>query len=286
LGITVVDLRYGTGVLSLDYDQRLVGNPRTGNVHDGAITTLLDTVSGLVVMAAVPDDVGVATLDLRIDYLRPATPERPMFGRATCYRRTQNVAFVRGSADHGDAADPIATCAGTFMLGAGGYAAAEAASVHSGGEPARAPAGAVPSAAPETAEPGPAGDVPAVNRRIPYAATLGLETLPGSNGLVAVLRHRDTNIGNSVIRSVHGGVVGALLEHAAILHLLAEAEAETIPKTINVSIDYLRPCLEGDTFARGTVIKQGRRIANVRVEAWQDDPARPVAAAHAHFLLI
>jgi acyl-coenzyme A thioesterase PaaI-like protein len=58
-----------------------------------------------------------------------------------------------------------------------------------------------------------------------------------------------------------------------------------VPKIVNLSVDYLRPALALDTFARGTVIKQGRRVANVRVEAWQNDPARPVAAAHAHFLL-
>jgi len=69
------------------------------------------------------------------------------------------------------------------------------------------------------------------------------------------------------------------------MHLLVETEVAVVPKVINVSIDYLRPCRAEDTFARGTVIRQGRTVANVRVTAWQSDPGRLVAAAHAHFLL-
>lgn len=131
-----------------------------------------------------------------------------------------------------------------------------------------------------------AGRIEAINTLIPYAGLVGLEAFTDEGGLVAVLRFRETNIGNPVLRAVHGGVVGALLEHAAILHLLAETDVQVVPKIINLSVDYLRSCRAADTFARGRVIRQGRRVANVRVEAWQDTPERPVAAAHAHFLLI
>ena len=129
------------------------------------------------------------------------------------------------------------------------------------------------------------GDITAVNTVIPYASTIGLESMESDDGLVTVLRYKDSNIGNTQLPAIHGGVVGALLEHAAIMHLFKETEQAVVPKTVNCSIDYLRPCRAADTFARGRVIRQGRRIANVRVEAWQDDPARPVAAAHVHFLL-
>ncbi len=129
------------------------------------------------------------------------------------------------------------------------------------------------------------GDIAAINRIIPYAAVVGLESFDDEGGFVTVLRHRASNIGNTTIPALHGGVVGALMEHAAILHLLRETDCETIAKTINITIDYLRPCLAADTFARGLVVRHGRRIANVRVEAWQSDPKKPVAAAHCHFLL-
>lgn len=122
--------------------------------------------------------------------------------------------------------------------------------------------------------------------QIPYTGFVGLEVTVQGGSVVSVLRARDTNIGNTQIPAVHGGVVGALMEHAAIMELFHKVDAAHPPKTINISIDYLRPCLGGrDTFAVANVVKQGRRIANVRVQAYQDGPDRPVAAAHAHFLL-
>jgi uncharacterized protein (TIGR00369 family) len=130
-----------------------------------------------------------------------------------------------------------------------------------------------------------AGRFLAINELIPYARTLGIEAFYDTSGLVTVLRFRESNIGNPVLRAVHGGVLGALLEHAAVLQLLAEHDVDVMPKIVNLSVDYLRPCREADTFARGRVIRQGRRVANVRAEAWQETTERPVAAAHAHFLL-
>lgn len=131
----------------------------------------------------------------------------------------------------------------------------------------------------------PAGTVASLSQTIPYAAVIGLETVEDETGLLTILRHRSSNIGNTQIPALHGGVVGALLEHAAIFHLLYAAEGDAFPKIVNISIDFLRSSRPADTFARGTLVKQGRRIANVRVAAWQDDPAKPVAAAHVHLLM-
>lgn len=128
-------------------------------------------------------------------------------------------------------------------------------------------------------------DWASINALVPYARTVGLELTRDDGGLLTVLRFREENIGNFVVRAIHGGVVGALLEHAAIMHLLIETDLVVVPKIVNVSIDYLRPCRAADTFARGSIIRQGRQVANVRMTAWQDTPDRPVAAAHAHFLL-
>ena len=130
-----------------------------------------------------------------------------------------------------------------------------------------------------------AGDMASINALVPYAHAVGLEVFTDDHGLVTVLRYRESNIGNTQIPAIHGGVIGALLEHAAILHLVTEIGIDVVPKIINLSIDFLRPARPIDTFARGDVIKQGRRVANVRVEAYQEDPMRPVAAGHAHFLL-
>jgi uncharacterized protein (TIGR00369 family) len=125
-----------------------------------------------------------------------------------------------------------------------------------------------------------------INAMIPYAQMVGLDITSDDQGLLTVLRAQDDNIGNEIIGAVHGGVVAGLMEHAASFHLLdGLVEPIRIPRIINVSIDYLRPALNKDTFARGQVIKQGKRVANIRVTAWQDDENKPVATAHAHFLI-
>lgn len=130
------------------------------------------------------------------------------------------------------------------------------------------------------------GRVAEINALIPYTRLVNIEVLAGAGALTMMLRQTNSNTGNPNIPAVHGGVVGAFLEHTAIMQVLIEGEYTRFPKIINISVEYLRPCLATeDTFARGTLYKQGRSVSNVRIEAWQSDPARPVAAAHAHFLV-
>lgn len=132
LGMRLDEVRRGSGMMSLDWDESLVGNPQTRVVHSGVITALLDTLCGLVVMASVPEGTPLATLDLRIDYLKPATPEQTIRAFAECYKVTASIAFVRGLAFHHRRDDAIAHCTGTFMLGAVGFSATAAAAGSSG----------------------------------------------------------------------------------------------------------------------------------------------------------
>jgi len=126
----------------------------------------------------------------------------------------------------------------------------------------------------------------AISELIPYSGFVNLELVEQEGGLVTVLRQTPSNIGNTKIPAVHGGVIGGLLEHAAVMEIIYSCELTHFPKIINISVDYLRPAMgQKDTFARTKLIKQGKSVSNVRVEAWQDDPERPVAAAHAHFLM-
>lgn len=117
LGMKVVEFRKAEAVFALPYDLKLVGNPDSGVLHGGAITALIDACSGAAVFAALTEWVPIATLDLRIDYIRAGEPGREIHAHATCYRTTRNVAFTRAVAYHDDEADPIATSMGTFMLG-------------------------------------------------------------------------------------------------------------------------------------------------------------------------
>lgn len=117
LGMRIDELSDGVARVSLPWREELVGNPETGVLHGGVITSLMDACCGAAVFMALPRPVPIATLDLRIDYLRPATAREIVRARAECYRVTRNVAFVRGVAYHDDEHHPVASAAGSFMLG-------------------------------------------------------------------------------------------------------------------------------------------------------------------------
>ena len=118
LGLELVsfDRERGVAEMKLPWREDLVGNPETGVLHGGVITSLLDACCGGAVFVKRWDSDPIATLDLRIDYLKPATPKLAVIAEATCYKLTRNVAFVRAIAHHDNREDPIATAAGTFML--------------------------------------------------------------------------------------------------------------------------------------------------------------------------
>lgn len=106
-------------IVAIDYAEHLIGDPDTGVIHGGAITALLDNAAGMIARPKdMPREVaGIATLDMRIDYMGPALPHKRVFASAHCYKRTQDVAFVRGVAYQDSPEEPIASCTATFMLG-------------------------------------------------------------------------------------------------------------------------------------------------------------------------
>ncbi|HEX5750878.1 MAG TPA: PaaI family thioesterase [Archangium sp.] len=116
LGLSVVDLGVSEATMRLPYAEKLVGNPETGVLHGGAVTTLIDATCGLSVFMKMARMARIATLDLRIDYLHPATPGKDLLARAECYKLTRAVAFVRALAHHGDASNPVASAQGTFII--------------------------------------------------------------------------------------------------------------------------------------------------------------------------
>lgn len=120
---------------------------------------------------------------------------------------------------------------------------------------------------------------------IPYARFLGMSVRESQGKLLAKLCFQPSNVGNPLLPALHGGVVGGFLETTAALELLWSHDAVELPKVINITLDYLRPAAALDTYASGTITRQGRRIANVTVEAWQENRHRLVATANCHFLL-
>ncbi len=100
-----------------------------------------------------------------------------------------------------------------------------------------------------------------------------------------MLPFKEHLIGNTNLPAIHGGAVGAMLEMTAVLQLIYDTSCERLPKTVDVSFDYLRSARGLTTFGRAIVTRQGRRVANVRTELWQEERHKPVAAGHGHFLL-
>ena len=118
LGLRIIAVRRGFGSMQLDWREELVGNPETGVLAGGPLTALMDSCCGMSVATMLSEPKPFATLDLRIDYMKPATPGLDVIGWTRCYKVTRHIAFVHGAAYHEDPNDPIATTAMTFMVGA------------------------------------------------------------------------------------------------------------------------------------------------------------------------
>ena len=133
---------------------------------------------------------------------------------------------------------------------------------------------------------------------VPYIAFLGIQFDRRGDELTAVLPYKDELIGNPILTALHGGAIAGFLEIAAMIELSwstlwdgVEAQGALpegplrLPKTIDFTVDYLRPGLPRDAYARARVNRSGRRYASVHVEAWQDNRARLFAQATGHFLM-
>ncbi len=130
-----------------------------------------------------------------------------------------------------------------------------------------------------------AGDLAGLASAIPYARWMGMAPEDTTGELLTRMRYSPDLIGNTHLPALHGGTIGALLETAAIFHLLWTTDNAELPKIINITVDYLRSGRPVDTLARASFTKLGRRVASVAVEAWQEDRSKPVAAAQLHFLV-
>jgi uncharacterized protein (TIGR00369 family) len=120
---------------------------------------------------------------------------------------------------------------------------------------------------------------------IPYMKTLNIEVHEADGILTVELQADRIHTGNPWLPALHGGVIGGLLETAAIVQLAHDQDTDNLPKPINVTVDYLRSGRIATTWARAQVTKQGRRVANVQASCWQEDPDKPIASLFGHFLL-
>jgi uncharacterized protein (TIGR00369 family) len=131
----------------------------------------------------------------------------------------------------------------------------------------------------------PIQQVDAFLQRVPYVRFLGMRVELAGDEMTAVLPFAQHLIGNPMLPALHGGVIGAFMEMTALAQLSLAQPLRRVPKTIDITIEYLRSAGPKDTYARAILRKVGRRVANVQVEAWQDSRAKPVAGMTGHFLL-
>ena len=128
-------------------------------------------------------------------------------------------------------------------------------------------------------------DLDALIQAIPYCRHLGVIARLDGHGVLLELPFAPDLVGNPMLPALHGGVIGSLLETAALAQVIYEVHASSLPKSVDISIDYLRSGRARTSFARARIAKQGRRVVNVHAEMWQEDESKPVAALRGHFLI-
>ena len=128
-------------------------------------------------------------------------------------------------------------------------------------------------------------DIDQLIAAVPYCAWLGLAARIEAERVVLEMPFDAKLIGNPIIPALHGGVIGSLLETAAIVQSIFATQSASIPKPVDITIDYLRAGKPMLSHARAELVRVGRRVISARAEMWQDDAAKPVASFRGHFLL-
>ena len=191
--LALIDARRGFASMRLDWREELVGNPETGVLAGGPLTALLDGCCGMSVATLLKEPKPFATLDLRIDYQKPATPGLDIKAHSVCYRVTRSIAFVRSTAYQESEDDPVATATACFMVGANRTNMLTDRPMDFRASPTLE--------APE--------DPASPFAKSPFARCLGIRV--GDHGAL-VMPFSPKIIGNPILPAIHGGVTGAFLE--------------------------------------------------------------------------
>jgi uncharacterized protein (TIGR00369 family) len=256
----------GEAWTSLPFRPVFIGDTERGVLHGGVVTAMLDESCGMAVDLALDGTRAIATLDLRIDYQKPAIAGLDVKAHSVCVRVARSIAFVHSTAYQMSEDDPVATATARFMIGANRTN--------------------ILTDWPKDVFPVPtleAVDDPASPFSYsPFARCLGIRV---RNDGTWIMPFSPKIIGSPILPAIHGGMTGAFLETAAIIGVTRELGASAPPKPIGLTINYLRPGRAVDSYANVSIVKQGRRIVAFEARAWQDDPSKPIASAFGHFML-
>jgi uncharacterized protein (TIGR00369 family) len=265
-GLRLARGAHGEAWTHLPFRPVFTGDDARGVLHGGAITALLDESCGMAVQLALDGPRTIATLDLRIDYQKPALVGHDVKAHAVCTRAARSVAFVQATAYQSSEDDPVATATACFMIGSPRTNLS-----------ADWPSIAVPAPVLEAPE-----DRSSAFAGSPFARCLGIRAQDDGTWMMPF---SPKIIGNPTLPAIHGGMTGAFLETTAIVGVTRDLGAAALPKPIGLTINYLRPGRAQDSYANVSIVKQGRRIVAFEARAWQDDPDKPIASAFGHFML-
>ena len=288
-GMRLDEVSEGRCSLVLPARPTWTGDSERKLIHAGCLSVLADTACGVAVGCALDELEPFATLDLRMDYLRPPVAETDLVCTAECHRLSRSVAFVRGELRQPGQAEPVATVNATFMR-------ATANSRRKDGQAPKPAEAAAALIAPASIEPStvwvstPDGsaETPALpTGRSPYVDYLAIQQQTQVDaGPVFRMPFKPELIGNPVLPAIHGGVLAGFGETAMVLHLVQTTPGlMNPPRSVDFAIAYMRSAKPIDTFAQCTTVRQGNRVALVMVSLWQDDPRKPVVQARGHFLM-
>lgn len=216
---------------SLPYRPAFVGDTETGVLHGGVVTAMLDESCGMAVQLALDGSRAIATLDLRIDYQKPATPGLAIRAYSKCTRVTRSIAFVRSTAYQESEDDPVATATACFMIGANRTNMLTDRPSLDGPPPVLE--------APE--------DPASSFANSPFSRCLGIRIRDDGT---LVMPFSPRIIGNPILPAIHGGMTGAFLETTAIVGVTRELGASAWPKPIGLTINYLRSGRALDSYAK------------------------------------
>jgi uncharacterized protein (TIGR00369 family) len=263
-GLRIDRAARGEAWSSLPYHSVFAGDTESGVIHGGVVTAMLDESCGMAVQLALDGSRAIATLDLRIDYQKPAKPGLAIKAHSVCYHVTRSIAFVRSTAYQETEQDPVATAAACFMVGA------NRTNMFRDRETYEVPVLDAPA------------DDSSLFANSPFARCLGIRIAEDG---VLQMPFSPKIIGNPILPAIHGGITGAFLETTAIVGVARELGVSAPPKPIGLTINYLRSGRAVDSFASVSIVRQGQRIVAFQAQAWQEDAAKPIATAFGHFKL-
>jgi uncharacterized protein (TIGR00369 family) len=283
-GMTCDSMGGGAAVVSMPANPAWVGETIRGTLHPGCATGLADTACAMAVSSLMNPIGPLATLDLRMDFLRPAIAGLDLVCEAKCIRLSSHVGFAQGLVFQTGQPEPVATVNANMMLGTAAQGRRDVPGTHG---MAVLETHTQPQAAYQADTPAlPAGWSPYVDY-LEVRRHTRLDADTTTSDMLFRLPFRADLIGNPILPAIHGGVVAAFAQTAGVLHLVYSngLPCETTPRGVDFGIDYLRSAKPIDTWARCTTVRQGNRVALVQIVVWQDEEQRPIASARTQCLL-